>query len=340
MLNMTLISDKTVVISPEFLFLSDIIGNWYYCHLTSRESMSDITVTANEKSNNGYTLVLIAAVCYGIQPFFAHFIYADGANTLGVLIARFSIAIILMLALLKIRGIKLPRGRLLVQSLLIGVGYAGAGLGYYSASQSASVSLAIILMFSFPAFVTLYSIIWLKEKATKTKIGSMLLALCGVFLATDGQLQGDVSGIAWALFAALSYGSAIIYGSHHTQPQDPLASAGAILLGGLLTFIMVGLVPTVTLPQSINGWAAMVGLAFICTILPIVTFISGSPKIGAADASTLSSLEPIVAVLVAVSLIGESVSLRMAAGGVLVISAAYLLSRQQSSLITKTKANR
>jgi len=293
--------------------------------------MSQCASPAQTTINSGYTLVLIATFFYGIQPFFAHFIYGDGANTIGVLISRFSIAVILMLIFLKVKGIKLPRGRLLIQSLLIGVGYAGAGLGYYSASQSASVSLAVILMFSFPAFVTLYSLVFLKEPATKTKIGSMLLALCGVFLATDGQLQGDITGIAWALFAALSYGSAIVYGSHHAKPEDPLSSAGAILLGGLLTFVVAGLVQTINLPQSITGWSAVVGLAFFATIVPIVTFISGSPKIGAADASTLSSLEPIVAVVVAFSLIGEQVSLRTALGGALVIAAAYMLSHQKKT---------
>lgn len=276
----------------------------------------------------GFILVLVAAISYGLQPFFAHFAYNDGASPVGLLIARFIIAALVMLCFLRIKKVRLPKNKLLLQSLLIGVGYAGAALGYYNASHTTSVSLAVILMFSFPAFVTLYAIIFLKERLSFIRLISMILALLGVGLATGIEFRGDLNGILWALFAALSYGSAIIYGSHQAKPENPLASACTILIGCVITLTIASLFQQTNLPQSINGWSATLGLALFATILPIATFISGSPHIGAANASTLSTLEPVVAILIAVSLIGEQLNLASYAGGVMVLFAAFLISRQ------------
>lgn len=277
---------------------------------------------------SAYLLVLLSAITYGLQPFFAYFAYADGANPIGLLLIRFAMANGILFVWLKIMGMTLPRGRHFWQFLLIGVGYAGAALGYYSASQSTSVSLAVILMFSFPVFVSIYTVLVLKERMSGLRIICMILALVGVLLAAGRGLQGDIVGIGWALFAALSYGSAIIYGSHKASAQQPLAAAWVILLGGVLVFTGAALLSEVAFPQSILGWSAVSGLAVFATITPIACFISGSPTIGAANASTLSTIEPVVAITVAVLLIGESLPLSTLYGGGLVLLAAAVLARR------------
>ena len=277
----------------------------------------------------GSLLVLLSAVCYGLQPMFAFHIYNDGTDPIGLLLIRFCFATVLMFCWLKLRGISLPARKQLIQNLLIGAGYAGAGLGYYNASHSATFSMAIILMFSFPAFVTLYSILFLKEPLTRIRMISLSLAISGVALAAGNNLQGDLTSVFWALLAAVSYGSAIIYGSHKAKPDNPIAAAAVILLGGSLLFLCASLFYEVTLPSSVTGWSAMAGLAAFATIAPVALFISGSPRIGAANASTLSTLEPVVAVMVAVIVLDEHFSTELLFGGILVITAAVLLTRQR-----------
>lgn len=288
-------------------------------------------MTDRKDYSRGFMLVLLSAFCYGLQPLFAHFAYQAGADPIGLLLSRFSLAALIMLLWLKRKSIRLPKARLFGQTLLIGMGYAAAALGYYSASHSASVSLAVILMFSFPAFVTLFSILFLGDRATWLKIISLVLASGGVLLATGMDFHGDIEGVLWALFAALSYGSAIIYGSHRVHIDSPIAAAGVILIGGAVTFAIAAIWQGLSWPDSATGWLAVLGLSIFATILPIATFISGSPRIGASDASTLSTLEPIVAVTIAVILIGEELSQSMLMGGGLVIIAAIMLSKNQRS---------
>ncbi len=277
--------------------------------------------------SRGFALVLISAIGYGIQPFFAAYGFAAGADPIGLLLSRFTIASLMLGGWLWLRRTPLPTLAQAIPALLVGVGYAGAALGYYSASQTSSVSLAVILMFSFPAFVILFSLLFLRTPTTPSRLLALVLALGGVALASGLELKGDMQGIGWALFAAVSYGAAILYGTHKLPRKSSLTSAALIMLGCTLTFAVAALWQTPSWPHTGQGWTAIAGLALFATILPIATFISGAASIGASDASTLSTLEPVIAVTVAVSLLGESLSLSMLAGGALVLGASILLAR-------------
>ncbi len=283
----------------------------------------------------GYLLVIVAAVSYGLQPLFAFQAYADDATPLGLLLCRYIIAFVLLLTWLRWRNIALPRGKAFGQYLIIGIGYGCAALGYYTASQSTSVSMAVIVMFSFPAFITLYSMVILKDPPRTSRLLSMVMGLAGVVLAAGSDFQGDLSGIGWALFAALSYGASIIYGSHNAVSKQPLADSCVIMFGGAVIFCIAILGSTllgtgipVSLPSGASSWLATVGLAGFATLLPAICFISGSPKTGAANAATISTLEPVVAISIAVLMIGESLPVATLLGGVLVLAAAITLARK------------
>ncbi|MBO3274329.1 DMT family transporter [Pseudomonas schmalbachii] len=276
----------------------------------------------------GFCLVLLAAFCYGLQPFFARFAYAGGADPVGLLLARFSIAAGILLVWLRWRGIPLPSGRLARQNLLLGVGYGLAALGYYSAARSTSVSLAITLVYTFPAFVTALSITCLGERTSALKLASLALAVGGVVIATGLDLSGASLGALWALFAAVCYGSSIIYGTHRIVHENPLASAAMLLLGCALTFTVAAVVQGASLPATAPAWWGTAGLALFATLVPVAAFLAGSPRIGPSAAATLSTLEPMVAVSIAVLFMGEHVTSAMLGGGAMVLLAAIFLAHQ------------
>ncbi|MNZ16305.1 putative DMT superfamily transporter inner membrane protein [compost metagenome] len=279
----------------------------------------------------GFCLVLLAAFCYGLQPFFAQFAYAGGADPVGLLLARFSIAAGMLLVWLRWRGIPLPTGRLARQNLLLGFGYGLAALGYYSAARSTSVSLAITLVYTFPAFVTALSITCLGERTSALKLASLALAVGGVVIATGLDLSGASLGALWALLAAVCYGSSIIYGTHRIVHENPLASAAMLLLGCALTFTVAAVVQGASLPATAPAWWGTLGLALFATLVPVAAFLAGSPRIGPSAAATLSTLEPMVAVSIAVLFMGEHVTSAMLGGGAMVLLAAIFLAHQGAS---------
>lgn len=89
--------------------------------------------------------------------------------------------------------------------------------------------------------------------------------------------------------------------------------------------IIAALQGRLALPPTVNGWAAGVAIAIIPTMIAISLFLAGLPRTGAARAALLSTLEPVVAVTLAVILLGDRFSLLQAVGGALVLVAVLLV---------------
>jgi drug/metabolite transporter (DMT)-like permease len=79
------------------------------------------------------------------------------------------------------------------------------------------------------------------------------------------------------------------------------------------------------LPASAGGWAVGVGIAVVPTMIAISLFLAGLPRIGAARAALLSTLEPVVTVSLAVALLGDRFSFLQAVGGLLVLLAVVVV---------------
>jgi drug/metabolite transporter (DMT)-like permease len=73
----------------------------------------------------------------------------------------------------------------------------------------------------------------------------------------------------------------------------------------------------------------MLGIIFISTIIPVVTFLAGLEKIGPVNAAMLSTLEPVVTVLLAMWLLGDKLLPIVLLGGGLILIAVILLTRSE-----------
>jgi drug/metabolite transporter (DMT)-like permease len=79
------------------------------------------------------------------------------------------------------------------------------------------------------------------------------------------------------------------------------------------------------LPASGRGWAAISGLVVITTVLPVIAFLAGLKRIGPTTAAMLSTLEPVVTVLLASWWLHETLNLVTLLGGGLILLAVLLL---------------
>jgi drug/metabolite transporter (DMT)-like permease len=71
----------------------------------------------------------------------------------------------------------------------------------------------------------------------------------------------------------------------------------------------------------------VVAIALVSTVVAMVGFFAGIQRLGAADAATLSTLEPVVTFVLAALFLGEAVSLTQVLGGVIVLGAVIALAR-------------
>jgi drug/metabolite transporter (DMT)-like permease len=80
-------------------------------------------------------------------------------------------------------------------------------------------------------------------------------------------------------------------------------------------------------PVTSAGWLAVAAVTLVATVIPVVTFLAGLKLIGPTDASMLSTLEPVVTVVLAAWLFGEILKPVTLLGGGLILAAVLLLTR-------------
>lgn len=276
----------------------------------------------------GVALVAVSAASFGAMAIFARTAYDGGADVTAVLFLRFALAAPCMAVLLRRQGGVWPRGKVLAGlALMGGAGYVGQSLSYFTALTLASASLVALLLYAYPAIVTVASAVFLRTRLTPVRVGALGLALAGTALMVGPELSGRPLGVALGAAAAVIYSAYILAGSRLTPQAGALASSTVVIVSAAAVFAVIAAVQRPSFPATTTGWAAVVAIAVVSTVVAITTFFAGMERLGASDASTLSTIEPMVTVALAWAVLGERLSLPQFTGGALVLGAVVILAR-------------
>jgi len=274
----------------------------------------------------GILLVIISAAAFGALPIFAHAAYRAGADPVSVLFLRFSLAAALMFAWIAVRGTRLPRGKTLLTLAGMGaLGYAGQSFSYFIALTMAPAGTVALLLYIFPALVTILSVIILKHPPAARELAALGLSFAGIVMVIGFQPGGQGMGMAFGLLAAVIYSVYIIVGTRAARQADSFAASAVIIAAAAVIYCAVILARGLHPPQTPAGWGAVVCIAVISTVLAIVTFFAGLKRIGPVQTSMLSMAEPVITVGLAGVLLGEALTPAKLAGGALVVAAGLLL---------------
>jgi drug/metabolite transporter (DMT)-like permease len=277
----------------------------------------------------GVGLIILSATAFGCLPILARFTYASGTEPVALLCVRFLIAGTLMLTWMLQTRKPWPSGRVLGYLMLLGgVGYVGQSLSYFTALTLASASLVALLLYLYPAVVTLIVAVVARERIDRKTMSALALALLGSALVIGLSGTGTPLGIALGLAAALIYAIYIFAGSKVTPLAGAIPSTTVIILTAAAVFSLVAAVTRPEFPGTTAGWVSLVGVAIV-SVVAIVSFFEALERLGPADASTLSTFEPVVTVLLAALLLGETVTAAQVGGGVLILAAVLLLARHE-----------
>jgi len=279
------------------------------------------------KQLTGIFLIAISAVSFGTLAIFGRYLYTDGLDTFTMLFLRFGLAAILMTLLLLARKEKFPRGKILWQLVGMGaLGYVGQSFSYLSAIKYASAGLVALLLYLYPMFVFILSVIVLREKVTWIRMVALLLALFGTALTVDPR-GGQLIGILFSISAALIYSVYIIVGTNVMKHVSVVQSSTVIFASAGVVYGILSIVNGVHLPATDTGWLNIAGIVLVATVIPVVTFLSGLERIGPTNAAMLSTLEPVVTVLLAAWIFNERLHPVVILGGGLILIAVILLTR-------------
>jgi drug/metabolite transporter (DMT)-like permease len=279
------------------------------------------------REREGLLLCLVSAAGFGAMPIFAKQAYAEGLGITSLLALRFAIAATMLWALIALRRHSLGSLRGLAAGAALGLfGFsAQAGL-YFGALERIDAGLASLLLYAYPALVTVAAIALRRESPSRRKLGALGLASGGVALVLLGGGPGaiDPLGAAMALGSAAFYTVFILASDRVTAISPALPFAASVATGAGVTFAVAALLEG-GISASREGvmWAAII--ASVSTVMPIVLFFAGIARVGPSTASIASTVEPPITVALAWIVFGETLGPLQLAGGAFVLSAVLLL---------------
>ncbi|OEF98380.1 DMT family transporter [Desulfuribacillus alkaliarsenatis] len=282
-----------------------------------------------------YIYIALAAALWGIIGLFVTYLYDAGFTPTQVVTIRAISTTVFLLIYIGIKNRKLMLIKLTDSKYFIGTGVISIvcfNLLLFTAIQETSISVAAILLYTAPAFVTILSRILFKEYMTPQKIAALFVTLLGCSLVVGVipnntetiSLYGFLLGIGAGFFYALYS----VFGKFALKKYTPITVT-------LYTFVFAAIAITpfsglwTVLPKFLNleVWLYIIGLGFLSTMMAFILYTKGLDAIETSRASIIATLEPVVAAFVGFLVFQEQLHTWQYLGILLVISAVILVQK-------------
>ena len=285
----------------------------------------------------GALQTLVSAACFGAMAVLARGAYAEGVDVLALLFLRFGIAGAVMAIAMRVRRTPWPRGRSLwVLAAMGGIGYVSQSISFFSALHYATAALVALLLYLHPFMITIASRLIYRRPMGRVRLISVVLALLGTALVIGQDLSGELPGYLLGVCAALIYSIYLMTGQRVLDGAvPPMAAAAVVMLAAAVVLGGLNLIWAPSWPRTATAWGAVLAIALVSTVMAMLLLFSGIRHLGAADAATLSTLEPVVTAVLGVALLNESLTALQWAGGAVVLAAVIVLTRWGERTVTK-----
>lgn len=196
------------------------------------------------------------------------------------------------------------------------------------ATLSITAGLAAILNATTPIFTAIVAALWLRERLSAVRLVGLALGLAGVAVLAADQADFKPGGSGWALLAslaaALSYGFAANFARRHVSGVPALVNATGSQLAAAVVLAPFAWWHWPTSTPAMPAWWSAVALGVGCTALAYLLYFRLLARVGPARAVTVTYLVPLFATAWGALLLDEAFTLRMAVGGVIVLSGTAL----------------
>ena len=278
----------------------------------------------------GYALGVIAAATYGMNPLFALPLYEAGMNPESVLFFRYLFAIPVLGAMIKLRGRDFKLKRKEVFPLIImGLLMALSSLTLFQSYNYMAAGIASTLLFVYPIMVALIMAFLFKEKLTLQTILCIILALGGIALLYKGEDGSTLSllGVLLVIVSALSYAIYIVAANRPLLREiATLKLTFYVLVFGFSLFLVrVDFGASLHVVDTWYLWGNLLALAVFPTAISFLCTTQAIQYIGSTPTAILGALEPLTAVFFGVTVFGESLTVRVGCGIMMIVFAVTII---------------
>ncbi len=278
----------------------------------------------NSEKIRGIFYIVISSIAFGVMPILAKLSYKGGANAISTIALRFTFASIFMFFYIKSQKISLKLSKQqLIRIILLGIfGYSMTSILLFISYNYVDVGIAGMILYTYPLIVMVLSIIIYKEKFKVKKFACLLISILGLFIMLDTKAGNiNILGVTLVMIAALCYAIYILGVSNplfkniNSYVITFYISVTSAVMGGGIGII------THSFNHKINfyGIIAILLIAFISTVIALMAFLKGVKLIGPTNSAIFSALEPIVALILGVIVLGEPLTLKVIAGSSLIV---------------------
>lgn len=295
----------------------------------------------NNKSRqfSGFIYVALSAFMYATMPILGKYAYGSGLQPDQVIFLRYGFAFLILAAYLPTIKKIAPLSKSPLVWLQGSIFIVGSLL-YFFALRLLPVSLITIILFSYPALVSLLSMVIYHEKLGPGHFAAVLLAIAGTGLVGGmgpSHMHISAVGVLMAAGTAVCYTVFCLLGQKTTDGSSPLSLTASISFAGILIILFVFRSPGFLLKLNLLQLSIGLALGVVNTVLALSLYLKGIQLIGAARASLISILEPVLTVMLAVLLLHEHLTSLQLSGALLVLASMFIAVRssKQEELTTK-----
>lgn len=289
----------------------------------------------------GYIYGIVAAISYGTNPLGALSLYDAGLNANSVLFYRFTLAAILLggLMLVQKKSFRITGKELTVLSGL-GILFATSSLSLFISFHYMDAGIASTILFVYPVMVAVIMALFFKEKISLVTVLSILLALGGIGLLYKGDNGSTLStvGVLLVMLSSLTYALYIIVVNKSSLKMSSVKLTFYVLLFCISTIVVHSLfnsndhLQLLTTPYM---WMYAVMLALVPTVISLVLMVMAVHQIGSTPTAIMGALEPLMAVVIGITIFGEVLTLRLVIGILMILTAVYFIIAGKSFYIGK-----
>lgn len=274
------------------------------------------------ESTRGGLAVVAAAACFSTLPVLGKLALAAGADLWPMVAWRFLGGAALAGAFLLPAGARLPDRRSAAALLALGIVYGAVGLSFLASLRWIPATTASLVFYTYPAVVLVLAALFLDERITPGRLGSLVLAVAGCALTAGfGGLEGGGEGVLLVLLAVAGL-SIYITASRRVMEGLPARGSAALVLAGAALTVAIAALARGGLALGGGAEAALwtATMALVATALPVILFLAGIRRVDAGTASLLATVEPVLTALLAAVLLGERLAPLQYLGGALILA--------------------
>ncbi len=276
---------------------------------------------------NPYFEIILAGIIWGLSGIFVKILPLPATT---ITFFRLAVPTIILLIYLKIKKTPLFTGNnkpLLIASTLNAVRVFLYTIGFIFTT----IGNGVIILYTWPIFTTLLSMIYLKEKVQKRTFLLLTIAFAGIIVIYSNHKfsfsNKDFIGMTAMLLSSLIYTITIIIFKKELPKYTPIETIFYQNFVGAIIFLpfLFSNKPFPTLSQISIG--TIYGI--VIGIIGFILFFAGLKKLKTSTASFLTYIEVVSAIIFGIIIFKETITWNMIAGGLLIITSTILIKKEK-----------